>query len=85
MGFDASQSIAWREIRTRFGDSLVQTELLSLAQVICSEIGIQVDREAKRRKEVLIKWFDENYSAIRGILSKIEMEDVNGRPLTPRE
>jgi hypothetical protein len=53
--------------------------------VIGSEIGIKVDREAKRRKEVLIKWFDENYTAIRTVIGKIEMEDTDGRSMTTRD
>jgi hypothetical protein len=82
MGFDANRSRAWQDIRERFGDSLNQSELLSLAEVLGAEIGVKVDREAKRRKEVLIKWFDENYSSIQNILSTIQMEDCEGKLMT---
>jgi hypothetical protein len=57
-------------------------ELRSLAEVVGAEIGVKVDREAKRRKEVLIKWFDENYALMGPILARIQMEDSNGRPMT---
>jgi hypothetical protein len=77
-GFNPHESVAWADIRRRFGDSLNQAELRSLAEVIGSEVGIKVDREAKRRKEVLIKWFDENYGVIQGVLGKIEMEETDG-------
>jgi hypothetical protein len=82
MGFDSSRSAAWQRICARFGDSLSQSELLSLAEVISSEVGLKVDREAKRRKEVLIKWFDENYPAIEDLLDRLRLEDANGRPIT---
>jgi hypothetical protein len=82
MGFDVNRSPAWQDIRSRFGDSLNQAELLSLAEVIGTEIGVKVDREAKRRKEVLIKWFDENYPSIQNILAAIQMEDCDGKPMT---
>jgi hypothetical protein len=82
MGFDVNRSPAWRDIRARFGDSLNQSELLSLAEVIGKEIGVKVDREAKRRKEVLIKWFDEHYSSMKSILASIEIEDSEGKLMT---
>ena len=78
-GFDVAQSIAWKDVCGRFGHSLSQSELLCVAEVIGSEIGVKVDREAKRRKEVLIKWFDENYVAIAPVLPRIELEDVDGK------
>jgi hypothetical protein len=81
-GFDPTRSRAWADIRSRFGDSLNQMELRSLAEVVGAEIGVKVDREAKRRKEVLIKWFDENYALMEPVLEKIQMEDSNGRLMT---
>jgi hypothetical protein len=81
-GFDSSKSVAWQEFCTRFGKSLNHTELLSVAEVIASQIGVRVDREAKRRKEVLIKWFDENYLAIAPILPRLKLENADGKMMT---
>jgi hypothetical protein len=81
-GFDSARSFAWREFCARFGASLNQAELLSVAQVLASEAGVKVDREAKRRKEVLIKWFDENYLAIAPILPRIRLENTDGKTMT---
>lgn len=80
-GFQVKDSIAWKEICKRFGSNLNQVELLSIAEVIGNQLNIKVDREAKRRKEVLIKWFDENYSSIGPFLDKIVLEDRSGKKI----
>jgi hypothetical protein len=38
--------------------------LLSLAQVIAQHLHIRLDREAFRRKRVLLKWYDENWARV---------------------
>lgn len=77
-GFSLKTSPAWHEICTRFGSNLNQTELLSIAEVLGAQINVKVDREAKRRKEVLIKWFDENLMVILPYFSKMILEDRDG-------
>ena len=77
-GFSLKTSRAWQEICSRFGSNLNQTELLSIAEVLGAQIGVKVDREAKRRKEVLIKWFDENLAVILPYFSKMVLEDRDG-------
>ena len=77
-GFNITNSRAWKEICQRYGPSLNQTELLSLAEVISMNLSLKVDREAKRRKEVLIKWYDENFDEIRPFLDYVILEDVDG-------
>ena len=54
---------------------------MSIAEVLGHMLHIRVDREAKRRKEVLIKWFEENIEAIHPMLDKIIPEDKNGNPV----
>lgn len=58
--FNYKESRAWKEITDRFGSKLSQSELLAIAVIISYCDRLKLDREAKRRKEVLIKWFDEN-------------------------
>jgi hypothetical protein len=81
--FHSKSSSAWAEITKRFGSSLNQTELLSIAEVIGWKLGIRVDREAKRRKEVLVKWFEEHWAEIADIVSTIRLEDSHGNPIGP--
>ena len=80
-GFVYKESRAWHEITRYYGDGLNQAELLSIAEVIASQIGVKVDREAKRRKEVLIKWYDENIEPIIEIMPLIKLEDKDGKPV----
>ena len=77
-GFDYKNSDAWQIICERFGPTLSQSELLSIAQVIAFHAKIKLDREAKRRKEVLIKWFQENIVEIMPFLNRLVLEDSEG-------
>ena len=63
-GFDAKDNRVWAEIAKRFGVNVKQGELTNIAQVIAKHAGIKLDRDAKRRKCVLLKWFDENWEKI---------------------
>lgn len=80
-GFDFRQSQAWKEICDCFGSSLSQNELLSIAQIIAFHAKLKLDREAKRRKEVLIKWFQENLTVARPYLKSLILEDCEGKRL----
>lgn len=56
-------------LKDLFGPRRSKTELLSLATCLCLRIPeLKLDREAKRRKCVLIKWFDDNIELIRPYL-----------------
>lgn len=90
-GFSLNESKAWKSICEQFGPNLNQSELLSIAEVLCLEVNqtqrnlpLKVDREAKRRKEVLIKWFDENYTDLQPHLKTIVLEDENGEIIDSR-
>lgn len=77
-GFNAKDNHVWREITQRFGVNIKQPELLSIAQVVATNANIKLDRDAKRRKTVLIKWFEENWSAISPFLAYVVLEDQTG-------
>lgn len=46
------------------GENIARTELLSIAQIISEKTSVELYREAKRRKSVLLKWFDDNWDQI---------------------
>lgn len=75
-GFNPKDNSAWREITNRFGNNIKQPELLSIATVLASNANIKLDRDAKRRKCVLIKWFEENWKAILPYLDYVVLEDA---------
>lgn len=74
-GFKAKESFVWKEITNRFGSEIKHGELLSIADVVATNAGIQLDRDAKRRKSVLIKWFEENWLQISPYLKYVILED----------
>lgn len=74
-GFNPKDNTVWREITSRFGANIKQPELLSIAQVLASSASIKLDRDAKRRKSVLIKWFEENWAQIQPFLDYVVLED----------
>lgn len=80
--FDYKSSMAWKEIVIRYGADLTHGELRCVAEVIADNLAISLDREAKRRKNVLIKWFQENLEQIGPFLNKIKLIDSAGRPIT---
>lgn len=75
--FNAKDNEPWKEITQRFGANIKQPELLSIANVLSQSANVKLDRDAKRRKKVLIKWFDENWDAIKPFLDYIVLEDNN--------
>ena len=73
--FHPKESIVWSEIRRRFGNKLKHGELLSIAEVTSAFARVFLDRDAKRRKSVLIKWFEENWATLSPYLSYVVLED----------
>lgn len=78
-GFDWKQSRAWREITRHFGSGLSQDELLAIAEILATAVGLRTDRAARRRKEVLIKWFDENLSVLEPLFPRVELYNGDDR------
>ncbi|OHT04139.1 hypothetical protein TRFO_06457 [Tritrichomonas foetus] len=55
-------------VTSLYGVHPTQQQLLSLALIASKHLGISLDREASRRKIVLLKWFDENIDVIEPFL-----------------
>ncbi|EAX98890.1 hypothetical protein TVAG_210840 [Trichomonas vaginalis G3] len=75
-GFDTKNNIAWHEITSRFGENVKQQELLSIANVLSLNANIKLDRDAKRRKSVLIKWFNENWTVLAPFLQFVVLDEA---------
>lgn len=76
--FDCENSQAWQLIKQKGWDELSQKILLSIASIIANKCQIGLDREAKRRKPILIKWFQENLKIISPAIDKIYLEYRDG-------
>lgn len=61
--FDPENSRAVKKLTERFGER-TQPELLSLAQIISKHTGIKLYRESKRRRTLLLAWYEQNFDKI---------------------
>jgi len=66
--FDATRCPAMLLLSELFGKSLNAKDLESLAETCATHLCLYLDREAKRRKSVLLKWFDENLQVLEPFL-----------------
>ena len=61
--FNTYGSRAWKWLHARFG-KIAKEEIISLGQVVAHSLGIELSREYKRRKETMIRWFEDNYDQV---------------------
>jgi hypothetical protein len=76
-GLIPKQSPAWQEITRRFGLNVKHPELVEIATVLSENANIRLDRDAKRRKAVLIKWFEENWADVSPYLDYVVLEETH--------
>jgi hypothetical protein len=74
-GFDLAKSRAWKAITEQFTIGVTHAELKSIAQVVCSQTNLRLDRDAARDNRVLIKWFDENWDVIAPFMPSLHLRD----------
>lgn len=75
--FDVKNSNIVAELYKRFGSDIRHKELLAVADVVSQKAEIKIDRDAKRRKKVLFKWFEENWELIHPLLDFVVLEEPN--------
>lgn len=75
-GFDPKNSFVANEISRRFGPNIKQAELYNIAQCIADYAKLNIDRDAKRRKSVLLKWFEEHWQNVSPYLDYVVLEDA---------
>jgi hypothetical protein len=73
-GFRWKASPAWRCLSLVFGPRLRQDELVSIAELVADRLHIRLDRDARRRKIVMVKWFEENWARVEPLLAQIVLE-----------
>ena len=61
--FKPYETRAWKWLAARFG-KIAKEEIISLGQVVAREMGVELAREYKRRKEMMIIWFEEHYDEV---------------------
>jgi hypothetical protein len=68
-GPNPKEGPAWKYLTNRLGKSPGKPELVSLGIVLAQELGMHLTREYKRRKEMMIKWFNDNFDRLEPFLS----------------
>jgi hypothetical protein len=58
--------------------------LVPIAQCVSRLIDVELDRQDKRRRELLIGWFNKNYERIQPLLGGLILLDDTGRGTGPR-
>jgi hypothetical protein len=74
-GFNPKDNRAWTYLTQQFGPSLKQNILVQIATLLAGEAHVKLDRDAMRRKSVLVKWFEENWAAVSPFLPYIRLEE----------
>jgi hypothetical protein len=74
-GFNWRESPAWTNLLALYGPRLSQDELVSIADLVAGGLQIKLDRDARRRKPVMLKWFDEHWEQIQPMLSLIVLDE----------
>ena len=77
-GFDLKENHIWEELTKRFGSNIKRGELTNIAKVLAEAANIKLDRDAKRRKSVLLKWFDEHWDTIYPLLDYVVFSETEG-------
>lgn len=67
----------------RFGQELSHPELMVIADFICSHFGLQLDRDAMRRKKALLAWCAEHFTEFTHVIACTVGERAeNGKIIT---
>jgi hypothetical protein len=62
--FDMTKSPAFRAFQQRQLTSRKFAEIISICEVLADQANVPMDRETKRRKPVLFKWLDTNWTRL---------------------
>ena len=76
-GFSWKNANSWKQISKLFGDDIKQITLRNIAEDLSHKLDVHLDRDAKRRKCVLIKWFDENWNRISSLIENYSIKQDN--------
>jgi hypothetical protein len=76
-GFRAERSRAAERLRELYpyGD-LTRRSLYSLASLLSALSDVKLPRDFTRRKELLVKWFDDNFDALETFLRFFELDPI---------
>lgn len=76
---------AYALLTEKFGANIKHQELIMIASKAAKMYNLKVDRDAKRRKDLLFKWFQEHLKTIEPMLKTTLVFDKNGSILNTRD
>lgn len=80
--FDFNNCVAWKALRTQFSSGIRHPELLSIAAILSKNYELpEVPRSGKRSFKCLIKWFNDNWEKISGIIQYVTLLDEKEIPI----
>lgn len=83
-GKDYEQSLAGRELLRLYGKFSAK-ELLSVATLVSEATRITINRNEKRSRSVLIKWFNDHWDVIQPHVEKLRFLDSDKKVIVPPE
>ena len=78
-------SEAWRQLQNIYGDRVQLRLLLDIAEKLSEQCNIPLDRDAKRRKIILIKWFEEHWAELSPLVGNWSISQGKIHRLNPVE
>lgn len=88
-GFFVFDSEAWELLTRLYGPKISKDEIISLGQVTAMELNLDFVREYKRRKETMVKWFQNHFVVVRPFLQEcvkvLRDEDVSNATTSGKE
>jgi hypothetical protein len=72
--FCCDDSRPWKFFVERGWHQLSMKEYVGIGQVLACEANLEIDREAKRKKPVLLKWMDDNWDTLSPLLMHLRLE-----------
>ena len=77
--FDYKSCNAFKVITENyFYPTIRQTELVSIATMLAGAANLKVDRDAKRRKDLLFKWFEDHWDDVKVHLPRLVAFNKDG-------
>lgn len=84
--FDPYHSRGWELIQYLTHHQVSRHALISIATILAGIIGIPFERDYSRRKDLVIKWFDQNYELIMPFKDCFEIEyQLYGKTTTTKK
>jgi hypothetical protein len=62
--WSVDRSQVWKKLQEIFGEKIQLNALLCVASQLSEQAGVILDRDAKRRKNILVKWFEEHWESL---------------------